>query len=212
MVAEKTADQSEKVITLECRVRFDTRPAGPKGDGVMRGFMQAMLNETVEAKDAAVEAAQNAEAAASAAFHNRDAAAESALEARGLATDASLNAQRAADRALAAGEASETAAASAAAAAAQKEMADSAAAAAQAAAEAAREAAENMAEITIDTALDPNSTNPVQNQAVARQISMMGNTLNQTGERVTALEKDIADLKYVAIDITSITNNVGTVE
>lgn len=53
-------------------------------------------------------------------------------------------------------------------------------------------------QITVDEELDETSENPVQNKAIAREVLLMA--------------KDIADLKYVPIDITSISNNVGTVE
>lgn len=194
LVAEKTADQSEKVIMLECRVRFDTRPEGPKGDGVMRGFMQTMLNETVEAKDAAEEAAQNAEAAASDAFLNRDAAAESALEARGLAADALLNAQRAQNAAEeAAGYVRESGAAAS--------SARTAAGAAEdymKAAEAAAAAAEKAAEIPIDEVLRVDSSNPIANSAVAKEVGGLKLSDQALAERMTAIEKDLDTVDELA--------------
>ena len=63
-----------------------------------------------------------------------------------------------------------------------------------------------------DDALDPNSTNPVQNGAVARRVLAVESGAYQLNERMTAIEADIADLKYVEIKISSINNNVGTVE
>lgn len=59
--------------------------------------------------------------------------------------------------------------------------------------------------ITVDDALSSDSENPVQNKVIAQKMSLVD-------EAVAKMAQDIADLKYEEIKITSISNNVGTVE
>ncbi len=146
LVAEKTESKSEKVITLECRVSFDSRPAGPKGDGVMRGFLQAMLDETQAAREAAF---YYREAAGSSAREANEAmlqAKAATADARFLMQKSEANVADAAESATTAEEAAETATQAAGSASESELAARSAVDDAQAAARRAEEAAEQAEE------------------------------------------------------------------
>lgn len=63
----------------------------------------------------------------------------------------------------------------------------------------------------VDAALDPNSANAVQNQAVTRRVLTMENGAYQLSERVTAVEKDLDTVDELANSVNALGATVAAV-